>query len=173
MIKWDNGNTLVWKKCTPQRYMKTRPYYYFSIMLQTSRIDIHSKAHLPSLLSKYDHPFKYLSIFQIIYFSRCAFLLFQADLICSFPVHISNLARFLCTVSSSLVSVTPSYLLSSADIITIIGLQPLSKPLITMQNEMHLKLIPPASSWNLQHAIFHSCWVFQPVLRSFLMVQRT
>lgn len=112
---------------------------------------------------------KYLSVFQIMYFSRCTFLLFQADLICSFPVHISNLSKVaLFYVSSSLVSITPSYLPSSADIITIIGLQPLSKPLITVQNEMCLKLIDAVSSWNLQHASFHSCWIFQRVLRSLL-----
>lgn len=59
----------------------------------------YSKACLPLLLSKYDPAFKYLSVFQIMYFSRCMFSLFQADLICSFPVHISNLSRLLCTMS--------------------------------------------------------------------------
>lgn len=57
-------------------------------------------------------------------------------------------------------SLTPSYLPSSAAIIAIIGLHPLAKPLITMQNKMRLKPISPVSSWKLQHAIFHSCWVF-------------
>lgn len=50
-------------------------------------------------------PFRYLSAFQIMYFSRCTFLLFQADLICSFPAHISNLS----TVALCYVSCSPVY----------------------------------------------------------------
>lgn len=117
--------------------------------------------------------FKYLSAFQIMYFSRCTFLLFQADLICSFPVHLSTLSVALHYVSSSPGSVTPPYLPSSADLITRKGLQPTSKTFITTHNEMCLWLISAASSWNLVHAIFHSRWGLQPVSRSFCMVHRT
>lgn len=75
------------------------------------------------IVSKYDPPCRYPSVFRIMYFSRCTFLLFQADLICSFPVHISNLSKVaLHYVSCSLVSIAPHYLPLSADAITVIGL---------------------------------------------------
>lgn len=144
---------------------------FFHQVTSVSRTETHSKAYAPLLLSKYDPAFKYLSVFPIMYVSRCVFPLFQADLICSFPAHLSNLYVVLYYVSSLLVSRTPSYLPSSADIITVIALWLPSKPWVTIQNETHLTLLPVASSWKLQ-PLFIFFEAFQPILRSFLMVQR-
>ena len=106
-------------------------------------------------------------------FSSCVFAAFQAGLICSFPDNISYFLSLLCTVSSLLGSSTPSYSPSSVDIITLIGLWPLSKPLLAMQNETHLKLVSAASSWNLQITVCPSHGASQPILRSLLMVERS
>lgn len=89
--------------------------------------------------------------------------LFLADLICSFPAHLFDLWVALHYVAPLLVPRTPSYLPSSADIITVIGLWLPSRPWIAMQNETDRRLLSVASSWNLQPLFivvrpFSQCW---------------
>lgn len=85
----------------------------------------------------------------------------------------SYLLNLLCSASFLLVSITPSQLASSVDIITLIGLWLLSKPLLAMQNETHLKLASAASSRNLQITVCPFHGASQPILRSLLMVERS
>lgn len=93
-IKWDHGNAPVWKKkkkCTPKIIWTPS----LSIMFPSCYTRIWDRYPLKALFTIVAFQvwpcFKYLSVFQIMYFSRCTFLLFQADLICSFPVHLSTL----------------------------------------------------------------------------------
>lgn len=125
MIKWDHGNAPIWgKKMHPERLFEHQALVLFFPSCYKHIQDWYLlKGLITIIVSKYDPPCRYLSVFRIMYFSRCTFLLFQADLIRSFPVHISNLSKVaLHYVSCSLVSIAPCYLPSSADAITIIGL---------------------------------------------------